>query len=149
MKERVNHPTYYNTHPSGRECIEIIRHYVCDIANVFKYLWRAGLKQEAGISDKQKEIEDCKKAIWYLNDYLHDAIEGSEYRSEWQKHPSGVDCDAIASFYSPRIAQVFRELWWVGLVVNGYLLKDKDEKVKVRNAIEYIKLHISQLENNS
>jgi len=66
----VNHPKHYNSHPSGIECITIIRHYVCDIAMAIKYLWRQGLKQEQGMDPIQKQIEDCKKAIWYINDYI-------------------------------------------------------------------------------
>lgn len=67
--EHVNHPKHYNSHPNGIECIDIIRHYVCDIANAIKYLWRAGLKPEMGKEDAEKEIEDLKKALWYIEDY--------------------------------------------------------------------------------
>ena len=66
----VNHPKHYTSHPSGVECIEITRHYTFDIGNAIKYLWRAGLKKEQGLSDIEKEIEDCKKAIWYINDHI-------------------------------------------------------------------------------
>ena len=31
-QEQVNHPKHYNSHPAGIECIDIIRHYTCDIA---------------------------------------------------------------------------------------------------------------------
>lgn len=67
--EHVNHPQHYNSHPNGIECIDIIRHYTCDIANAIKYLWRAGLKSEMGMADAAKEIEDLKKALWYIEDY--------------------------------------------------------------------------------
>ena len=70
MENRVNHPDYYNSHPSGIECINIIRHYCFDIGNAIKYLWRAGLKKEIGLDEKQKEIEDLKKAIWYIKDRI-------------------------------------------------------------------------------
>ena len=70
MENRVNHPDYYNSHPSGIECIDIIRHYCFDIGNAIKYLWRAGLKKEMGLDEKQKEIEDLKKAIWYIKDRI-------------------------------------------------------------------------------
>lgn len=70
MENRVNHPDYYNSHPSGIECIDIIRHYCFDIGNAIKYLWRAGLKKEIGLDEKQKEIEDLKKAIWYIKDRI-------------------------------------------------------------------------------
>lgn len=68
-KDRIN-PNYYRMHPSGYECIEITRHYCFSIGNAIKYLWRAGLKHEEGMEDKQKEIEDLKKAIWYINDRI-------------------------------------------------------------------------------
>ena len=68
---KVNHPKYYNSHPSDIECIDIIRYYNFDIGNVFKYLWRAGLKQEEGYDIKEKELEDCEKAMFYLQDYIN------------------------------------------------------------------------------
>lgn len=66
----VNHPAYYNSSPSGIECIEIARHYCFSIGNAIKYLWRAGLKKDASMSDRLKEIEDLNKAIWYINDRI-------------------------------------------------------------------------------
>ena len=70
IKDNVNHPQHYTSHPSGYEYIEITRHYCFSIGNAIKYLWRAGLKHEEGMEDKQKEIEDLKKAIWYINDRI-------------------------------------------------------------------------------
>ena len=52
------------------ECIDIIRHYCYDIGAAIKYLWRAGLKTEEGMTDRDKEIEDLRKAIWYINDRI-------------------------------------------------------------------------------
>lgn len=66
-QERVNHPDYYNKHPAGIECIDIIEHYRFNIGTALKYLWRCGLKHEEGMTSKEKEIEDINKAIWYLN----------------------------------------------------------------------------------
>lgn len=63
-------PKHYKDHPSGIECIEVTRHMNFNIGNVIKYLWRAGLKQETGMDQKQKHIEDLKKAQWYLNDEI-------------------------------------------------------------------------------
>lgn len=68
--DKVNHPEHYTQHPSGIDCITITRHYCFDIGNAIKYLWRAGLKKEKGMDDKEKEIEDLKKAIWYINDRI-------------------------------------------------------------------------------
>lgn len=69
IEEHVN-PQHYKSHPSGVECIEIARHYCFSIGNVFKYIWRAGLKKEEGLEDIDKEIEDLEKARWYLNDRI-------------------------------------------------------------------------------
>lgn len=70
VKDNVNHPEHYTSHPSSVECIEITRHYCFAIGNAIKYLWRAGLKKDASLTDNQKEIEDLKKAIWYINDRI-------------------------------------------------------------------------------
>lgn len=67
---RINHPEYYNDHPSGVECIDIARHYCFSIGNAIKYLWRAGLKTEKGLTSVEKELEDLEKAIWYINDRI-------------------------------------------------------------------------------
>ena len=76
--DNVNHPEHYTSHPSGIECIEIARHYCFAIGNAIKYLWRAGLKKDASLSDKQKEIEDLNKAIWYIKDRIKQLEGGVE-----------------------------------------------------------------------
>lgn len=68
--DMVNHPPHYTSHPSGIECITITRHYCFSIGNAIKYLWRAGLKKDISLKDKQKEIEDLEKSIWYINDRI-------------------------------------------------------------------------------
>lgn len=67
MDNKVEHPKHYTSHPSGVECIDIARHYDFCIGNVIKYLWRSGLKQEQGYTSKEKQIEDLKKARFYLD----------------------------------------------------------------------------------
>lgn len=64
MSDSVNHPKHYNKHPSGIECIEIVRHMNFNLGNAVKYIWRAGLKSK-------DPIEDLKKAIFYLNDEIN------------------------------------------------------------------------------
>lgn len=59
--EKVDHPKYYNEHPSGVECIEIIEFFTFNVGTAMKYLWRAGLKPG------ESTIHDLKKAAWYLN----------------------------------------------------------------------------------
>lgn len=60
----VSHPEHYNMHPSGIECIEVVRHMGFNIGNVVKYLWRDGIK------DTEIPLQDLKKAAWYLNDEI-------------------------------------------------------------------------------
>ena len=67
--DAVNHPKHYQD-PSGIECIEIVRHRNFDIGNAIKYLWRAGLKQDADKTPIEKQIEDLRKAIWYIEDEI-------------------------------------------------------------------------------
>jgi hypothetical protein len=63
--DQVNHPAHYTTDPSGVECIQITRHRNFNIGNAFKYLWRAGLK------DESKTIQDLEKAIFYIKDEIN------------------------------------------------------------------------------
>lgn len=58
----VNRPKHYNMHPSGVECIQVTRHMNFNIGNAIKYLWRAG--------KKDAEIQDLKKAVWYIQDEI-------------------------------------------------------------------------------
>ena len=59
MKELVNHPVHYND-KSGVECIDIIVDmYFCS-GNAFKYIYRAGEKDET--------LQELRKAIWYLTE---------------------------------------------------------------------------------
>jgi hypothetical protein len=67
MKDNVNHPKHYTQHPSGIECIQITEFYNFNVGNAIKYLWRAGLKAENSESVHDREIEDLKKAAWYID----------------------------------------------------------------------------------
>lgn len=64
QKDNVNHPRHYTDHPSGIECIEVVRHMNFNVGNAIKYLWRHGKK------DKKKTIEDLKKAAFYIQDEI-------------------------------------------------------------------------------
>lgn len=77
-KDNINHPIHYTSHPSGIECIDIAEHHDFCIGNAIKYLWRAGLKSEDGISKKEKQIEDLKKAIWYIKREIKHLSNGEE-----------------------------------------------------------------------
>jgi hypothetical protein len=58
--DAVNHPSHYNSHPAGIECIEIIEHMTLNVGAAIKYLWRAGLKSES------THIQDLEKAVWHI-----------------------------------------------------------------------------------
>ena len=61
--DNVNHPVHYAETVPGIECIEVTRNFNFNRGNAIKYIWRAGYKSD--------EIEDLKKAIWYLNDEVN------------------------------------------------------------------------------
>ncbi len=58
-KDNVNHPRHYKSHPSGVECITVTEWMNFSLGNCVKYIWRAG--------EKGNQLEDLKKAQWYLN----------------------------------------------------------------------------------
>ncbi len=58
--EHVNHPSHYNSHPSGVEAIEIVRWLPFNTGNAFKYLYRRG--------EKGNLVQDLEKALWYVKD---------------------------------------------------------------------------------
>lgn len=63
--DMVNHPPHYTNGPKmgELECIEV-RHWLpSDLADAFKYVWRAGKK------DPTKFVEDLDKAYFYLEDW--------------------------------------------------------------------------------
>lgn len=66
---RVEHPNYYKL-SNGIEVLDVIRDLSFNIGNVVKYVIRAGRKKEAGLSDNQKQIEDLRKAKFYLEDAI-------------------------------------------------------------------------------
>lgn len=70
--DMVNHPNHYTwlKEKCGIEVIDITRWLDFDTGNAVKYLLRAGHKSEEGMTDKEKTIQDLKKAAWYINDRI-------------------------------------------------------------------------------
>lgn len=64
-KEQVEHPTHYGGANNDYEVVKVCEAWGLDkdayLFNVVKYVARAGKK------NPEKEIEDLKKAVWYLN----------------------------------------------------------------------------------
>lgn len=69
-EDNVNHPTHYGG-DTVYETIKVIHawHLGFNLGNCVKYISRAGLKS------KDKELEDLKKARFYLN-YQIELLEG-------------------------------------------------------------------------
>lgn len=68
--DAVEHPQHYTSDPSGVECIQITRHRNFNVGNAIKYLWRNGLKESVGRESKDKQVEDLRKAIFYIEDEI-------------------------------------------------------------------------------
>ena len=63
----IDHPKHYNDHESGIEAIDIAEHMSFNLGNAFKYLMRAGRKENT------PRDQDLAKAAWYI-------------RREWKKN---------------------------------------------------------------
>ena len=66
-KESVNHPSHYGGSDNVYEAIKVIDAWELGFAlgNTVKYISRAGKK------DPSKELEDLKKAAWYLQHHIN------------------------------------------------------------------------------
>lgn len=62
MSEQVNHPQHYGGENNTYEAIKVIEAWDLDfhLGNTVKYISRAGKKEV------NKELQDLKKALWYL-----------------------------------------------------------------------------------
>lgn len=71
-KEMVNHPTHYGGENNIYEAIKVIEAWDLDfhLGNTVKYISRAGKK------NPEKELEDLKKALWYLERKIKILSEG-------------------------------------------------------------------------
>ena len=71
-EDKVNHPSHYTWLKDlcGIEVIDITRHLNFNIGNVVKYVLRQGHKKEEGYTNKEKALEDLRKARFYLDDEI-------------------------------------------------------------------------------
>lgn len=76
----VDHPSYYGGSDNIYEAIKVIDAWDLNfsLGNTIKYISRAGKK------NKLKELEDLKKALWYLQHHIENLEKnyGSDYTSE-------------------------------------------------------------------
>lgn len=61
--EKVDHPTHYGGKDNTYEAIKVIEAWGLNfsLGSVLKYISRAGRK------DGESELDDLRKALWYLN----------------------------------------------------------------------------------
>jgi len=66
MMEQVNHPDHYGGKNNEYEAIKVIDAWELgfSLGNTIKYISRAGKK------GKNKELEDLRKAKWYLEHHI-------------------------------------------------------------------------------
>lgn len=71
-EDLVNSPSHYTwlKDVCGIEPIDIARHLDFDDGNIIKYVLRAGLKKEKGLSHLEKQLQDYQKAKWYIEDKI-------------------------------------------------------------------------------
>lgn len=71
-KNMVEHPSHYAwlKEKCGVEPNDIMRYFGSNIGQVLKYCMRAGHKSELGMTDREKQIEDLEKALFYLKDEI-------------------------------------------------------------------------------
>lgn len=151
MKENVNHPSHYNQHPAGIECIDIIRHYTCDIANAIKYLWRAGLKAELGKDDADKEIEDLKKALWYIENYriMIPKLRHFNTREEMSQiviKVTGYAIEQIWQGFDPTVAAALDCLLSIGIVYDSEVHVCEMWEWDIRTAKEAVENRIMEID---
>ena len=116
MTDIINHPAHYTGVIAEIECIDIARHLNFQLGNAFKYVWRAGKK-----GGKGKEIEDLKKALWYLEDSIKNgynnldlcdklAPELASIATRNDKSPRGNILYHIATYRIVSAANILREM---------------------------------------
>lgn len=73
-KEMVNHPSHYGGESNVYEAIKVIESWDLDfhLGNTVKYISRAGKK------DTDKELQDLKKAMFYLERKIENLENSSE-----------------------------------------------------------------------
>ena len=69
--EQVSHPSHYAWLKDlcGVEPIDICRHFDFAIGNALKYLMRKG-KVDGDKTEKEKRVEDLRKAVFYIQDEI-------------------------------------------------------------------------------
>lgn len=106
----ATNPSHYRSHPSGVECIDVIRELPFSAGNAIKYIWRAG--------QKDSTLQDLDKALWYVRDCIDNKIDfvaDNQARDMFQRWVREEDdLDKIAAVESillnrPEVAESYVE----------------------------------------
>ena len=128
----VEKPKHYNSHPSGVECIEITKHLPFAEGNAFKYLFRR--------KEKGNELQDCKKALWYLNTAYGTFTNNSREHRDREY----LLAEEMSKYEeSPLIGDVL-----LLIVLSGMFSTQQDKHIHLDVAVENLEQYIEQLEQS-
>lgn len=139
----ITKAAHYNAHPSGVECIEIIEHMTFNTGQIFKYLWRAGLKTTDGRAPETMALEDYQKALYYLDREIARLSRAVhvEFFSDvlcYQLGPT-IEKSKVSAHFPEPIDRVFDLLWPeredVTSFPDGALEKDLGRHAQARQAL--------------
>lgn len=132
----VNHPIHYACSANPKyEAINVIEDYYMNfsIGNAYKYVIRAGKKNDS-------ELQDLEKALWYLNREV-------EYNG---KQGSICDILKVASINAFDIIEAFNLDFFKGTVVKCILTyAENGSKDALDMAVEALERLIEKVKNNS
>lgn len=97
MHDPVTHPAGYTSHPSGIEIINLARTLPLAVGSAVQYVMRRDYKGSA--------YEDLSKAIWYLEDSIHNGP--AYYITRSMKR---VAAEIIAAEPNPTVISFLRAL---------------------------------------
>lgn len=108
MSDSVNHPKHYNVVPNI-ECIDIVRELSFNTGNVIKYIWRAGIKDDAKLDIISKELEDLKKAEFYLNDEIK--FNSSSLKKDFLNKTKNICIEDVCKHFNQNKSNIILNVW--------------------------------------
>lgn len=144
QQEMINHPTHYNWHPAGIECIDISEQMQSNLSKAMEYVWRAGFKWDAK--------EDYRKAIWYMEREISRTEKGAIPPAVYPKLTGEQTRAIIKGFTSKWLrvcvqALLFAEFETPHLPGSHSQVPDHDKRVgQIKEAISALRLHAEEEE---
>jgi hypothetical protein len=151
MEEKVNNPIHY--HPGTYEAIKVINAWGLgfSLGNVLKYISRAGRKKGS------HELEDLKKAQWYLNSAIQDLeakiepLPNNEDLTPLDSIEKSLECRAIKKHLINSNDGVFMTATEIKKLLEnppfGYTLGSWDRIAHACHKLGWDRLYRKQLDN--